>query len=699
MGLGARGLGRRRPEQLLFAFAGGAGAWPGMAADLHAAEPTFRALVLESAPLVARHTGYDPLPAFERGEPAPTKRDELVLLGLIQLGQLALWRAEGVEPDAVIGVSLGEISAAYAAGGLTLEDTIAVLCACTSASQDGAQECTLFAVEASAADAALLQASAPVALDLLGTTSPRVAMLLSTADDDDDAREHIAASHNVLKETPARRPHHTTRLPSSLSRMERELAGIRPRRPERSCFLASCGRDVRSDGWFDARFWAWMVDHPYLLGEAASAALARGRSLAVQIGAQPALTPVIGETARMIGAKVEIVETMHRGEPAARVWAQARDRVLGVRFDASRAGTERRPEPASDLDDPEVLRDPGSALRLLRERGPVSRLSDGTWLVVDTALINDALTRPTEFSNRFWRDTVDFTLLGADPPDHDPVRRLVAPLLGPKAVDPLAEHAAAIAREVVEPLARRREADAVRELAEPVVQRTMARLLEVDDAELGRHPSPEGTAEDDPPLARSQLAFRGLGARPGLAERLPLEAPARDSLVKLLWFAGTTTTIRHIPWAILELDRHRELRAAVAAGGDLMDAFLDEVLRLHPPELVLRREVTADARLGDAVIPKGARVVLAIAAANRDPERFAQPDRVALDRPPRGSHTFGHGPHRCPGTRLNRHMGRAALGALLEAMPEFCVTQPDAALRHVASPAHGLVSLAIAPVR
>jgi cytochrome P450 len=115
--------------------------------------------------------------------------------------------------------------------------------------------------------------------------------------------------------------------------------------------------------------------------------------------------------------------------------------------------------------------------------------------------------------------------------------------------------------------------------------------------------------------------------------------------------------------------------------------------------MVLRREVTADARLGDALIPKGARAVLVIGAANRDPERFADPDRVLLDRPPRGNHTFGHGPHRCPGSRLNRHMARAALGALLEAMPDYRVVQPDAALQHVASPGHGLAGLAIAPVR
>ena len=130
----------------------------------------------------------------------------------------------------------------------------------------------------------------------------------------------------------------------------------------------------------------------------------------------------------------------------------------------------------------------------------------------------------------------------------------------------------------------------------------------------------------------------------------------------------------------------------------MMAAFLDEVVRLHPPEILLHREVTADAPLGDAVIPEGAIVARAIGAANRDPGRFDDPDRIRLDRAPHGTHTFGHGPHRCPGSRLGRHMSRAAMGALLDAMPDYRVVQPDAALHHVASPGHGLASLAIAPV-
>jgi cytochrome P450 len=687
---------RRAPERVVFAFAGGTGARPGMATDLYADEAAFRDTVRECCPIVAERSGYDPLPAFEAGVPAPSKRDEIVLLGLVQLGQLALWREAGVEPDAVLGVSLGEMVAAHAAGGLSLEDTVAVLTSVLDAVVEvEPQECRLFAVEASAAEAAALAESAPVELELLGTTSPRIAMLLSTAEDEHPAREHIASARTILKETVSRHPHHTRRRTSVLPKLERELAGIRPRPVERPCFLASCGRDVQSDAWFDARFWAWMVESPYDFGAAGAAALAGG-PVVVQIGAHPSLTPAVRETARTIGARVEMVATTRSDEPETVTWSQARARLLRRR-PAPGGGNGAGRAATFDPEDPEMVRDPWPVLSALRERGPVHRLADGSWLVVDTALIDDALARPNEFSNRMWRESVDFALLGADPPEHGPVRRRVAAVLGPAGVDPLAAHASAVAREVVEPLTARASFDALRDLAEPVVHRTVARLLDVDADELGRAPSPDPTAPGDPTLARSQRAFRGLAERPGLVGRLELDDAPRDSVVKLLWFAGTLTTVRHLGWAVLELDRRPSLRAEVADGA--ADAFLDEILRLHPPELFLRRIAATDARLGDALIPAGSNVALAIGAANRDPQRFDEPDRLRLDRPAAGNHTFGRGPHRCPGARLNRHMSRAALDALLEAMPDFRVVQPDAALQYVAGTAHGLRGLAVAPVR
>jgi cytochrome P450 len=111
-----------------------------------------------------------------------------------------------------------------------------------------------------------------------------------------------------------------------------------------------------------------------------------------------------------------------------------------------------------------------------------------------------------------------------------------------------------------------------------------------------------------------------------------------------------------------------------------MGAFLDEVLRLYPPELFVLRSTTGDVSLGGVTIPAGARVHLAVGAANRDPRRFPDPDRLVLGRP-EAHLTFGAGSHRCPGARFARLAVSATLDAVLDVMPDFEVVQPPCALR------------------
>ena len=71
---------------------------------------------------------------------------------------------------------------------------------------------------------------------------------------------------------------------------------------------------------------------------------------------------------------------------------------------------------------------------------------------------------------------------------------------------------------------------------------------------------------------------------------------------------------------------------------------------------------------------------MSLRAANRDPKRFPEPDRLRLDRPPRHL-AFGAGPHRCPGARLGRVEALAALREILRAMPDVALAQPPSTIR------------------
>jgi cytochrome P450 len=144
------------------------------------------------------------------------------------------------------------------------------------------------------------------------------------------------------------------------------------------------------------------------------------------------------------------------------------------------------------------------------------------------------------------------------------------------------------------------------------------------------------------------------------------------SLIRMLWVAGTTTTRRALASCVLMLLRHPQLRERVVAEPELLDAFVEETLRLHPPEHTLARVTTAEAELGGVRIPAGAAVRLCVAAANRDPARFTEPAALLPERANSRQHlSFGGGVHRCVGAGLAHAEMTAALRVLLRLAPRF----------------------------
>jgi cytochrome P450 len=153
-------------------------------------------------------------------------------------------------------------------------------------------------------------------------------------------------------------------------------------------------------------------------------------------------------------------------------------------------------------------------------------------------------------------------------------------------------------------------------------------------------------------------------------------ASADDSLTRdevisnaaVLLFGGIETTEGMIANAILHLlEDHRRV-AAVRHDPDLLDAALEESLRLEPAAAVVDRYATADVELAGARIASGDLVRVSIAGANRDPTVFEEPDRfdpARHRRPARRHIAFAHGPHVCVGVHLARLEARVALSTLL----------------------------------
>jgi cytochrome P450 len=318
-----------------------------------------------------------------------------------------------------------------------------------------------------------------------------------------------------------------------------------------------------------------------------------------------------------------------------------------------------------DLAAPDVARDPFPHYEKLRRAGAVQRLhKHDAWIVLGYEEVQYAFAHPEIFSNRPYSD-VDAVLLAADPPRHQPVRRIVSRYFAPEVI----EDVCTFAEEMAGTLLGAR-IDVVRDYAQPLSDAVAARLLGLDERATSDIRAARAEAPELGPFTR---ALDQIAERATIYERLLGDGVGEEdarSLIRLLWLAATTTTERVIARCILRLLQHDEIRRDLQHNPRI-EAFVEEVLRLHPGELLVPRIALRDAALGNAVIPANALVHLSIAAANRDPAKFDDAASLRLDRPPCRHFTFGSGLHHCIGATLARRVVTAAVRTLLTLTPRF----------------------------
>jgi cytochrome P450 len=114
------------------------------------------------------------------------------------------------------------------------------------------------------------------------------------------------------------------------------------------------------------------------------------------------------------------------------------------------------------------------------------------------------------------------------------------------------------------------------------------------------------------------------------------------------------------------------LRERVLADRSLADKVIDETLRLHPPVWNMARTVREETTLRGSVLCPGEKVMLVYGGANRDPDKFENPDTFDIDRAGITQHlTFGSGRHRCIGEALARLELRLTLNYVLDTLPDI----------------------------
>ena len=291
-------------------------------------------------------------------------------------------------------------------------------------------------------------------------------------------------------------------------------------------------------------------------------------------------------------------------------------------------------------------------------------------------------------------------IVSLDPPDHGPLRRVVASAFTPRRVAGLEPRIRALAEGLVDGLATDGEVDLVARFAYPLPLAVIMELLEIPAADRGdikrwaddRVALMWGglPAEEQVRCARSYVEFQHyLGtlvddrrAHPGddfisdLAAAVTSEGRRldRSELVGQLTSvasAGHETTTNLIAIGVAHLLADRRQWRDLCADPTLAAAAVEEILRFDGPAKAMPRTATTDVEVAGVRIPAGERVLPMFTSANRDATVFPDADRFDIHRPrPDHPHLgFGRGQHYCAGAGLARLEGRVALEVLARRLP------------------------------
>jgi cytochrome P450 len=366
-------------------------------------------------------------------------------------------------------------------------------------------------------------------------------------------------------------------------------------------------------------------------------------------------------------------------------------------------------------------RDPYPELAQARREHPVQRLDTST-MPHDEALpvffvyrfddIARVLRDSDTFSSGHIIDMImgpvmgEHIILGMDGERHRRYRALVASAFRQKVLTESEDQLVTkVAGELIDRFADRGRAELVREFTFPYPTQVIAGILGLPREDYRRF---QGwsiailsfLAKQEEAVAASReveeymsgiLADRRRNPRndliSGLAQaELDGERLSDDeifSFLRLLLPAGVETTFRSTGNLLYLLLAHPEKLQSIRSDRSLIPQAIEEALRLETPLLNITRLATKDTDIGGVAVPAGSTVMLMLAAANRDEDRYEDPDRFETMRPnPKPHLSFGHGPHVCLGMHLARLEMRVALNLLLDRLPELRL-DPDAHDPHI----------------
>jgi len=380
--------------------------------------------------------------------------------------------------------------------------------------------------------------------------------------------------------------------------------------------------------------------------------------------------------------------------------------------------------------------DPYPTFHALRAHQPIKRMPDGSVLLTRyadvVAVYKDPKTfssdKVQEFGPKYGLDSPLFehhttSLVFNDPPLHTRVRRLIAGALTPRHIAAMEDGLVQLVDALLDAMQARAEhgetVDLIESFAAAIPVEIIGNLLGVPHDERGPlrdwslailgalEPSlnAEQHARGNAAVSDMLVYLDGLVARRAAAPRDPEtdvltrliqgEVIAADGATErllakellhnciFLLNAGHETTTNLIGNGLKCLLDAPAQKQRLIAEPELIKTAVEEFLRIESSNQLGNRITTCETRIGDVLLPPRTQVTLCIAAANRDPIQFPDPDVLDIARSPNRHVAFGSGIHQCVGMGLGRLEGRIAIGRFLARFPNYRLSGPALRSRRV----------------
>lgn len=324
----------------------------------------------------------------------------------------------------------------------------------------------------------------------------------------------------------------------------------------------------------------------------------------------------------------------------------------------------------------------------LHAEAPLYRDANGHWVLSRFEDLRALLLDHAHFSSAIMSD--ELPMLSDDPPRHSHLRALVNKAFTPARIEALRPEIEVLARQLVGALPAGTEVDVVGALTTPLPVAVIGRLLGVPEVD---HPRFKRWSEaivgllDDPSGGERMATLRELRAyfmalvaqrraAPG-TDLVSAIASAEDAgvqldddgvagFINLLLLAGNETTTNLLSNLLDQLSRRPADWQRLRGNVDAIEGAIEEALRLESPAQYVVRVAREDVDLCGQRIRAGERVIAYLAAGNRDPGKWAQPEHFDIARERERHLAFGHGVHFCLGAPLARLEALAVMQALTD---------------------------------